>query len=90
MFIFFSIAVVGYALGIVGTVFMNKQEQKFKTLLQSKTKPSQTPFYKREAFISFLFSSLIVAIVLTVGTTFYTLVEKWAIVDSLYFSVVTW
>jgi voltage-gated potassium channel len=33
--------------------------------------------------------SMVVVLVLLIGTTFYTVVEDWSILDSLYFSVIT-
>ncbi len=29
------------------------------------------------------------AVILATGTTFYTIVERWSIIDSLYFTVIT-
>ena len=57
-------------------------------------------FYKLVSFVhevvtgvkppsKFVTSMVTLIVILTVGTTFYSLVENWSFVDSLYFSVAT-
>jgi len=84
LFILGAIAILGFALSIVGEFLLKRQEKLLQQLSEGET---QTSFWKE--YRSLIRSTVILGLFFAFGTVFFALAESWNVIDALYYTVVT-